>query len=153
MRCLGIDVGKLWRGFPGSVEQVARELCSFLGEPAAMERMKQPVLPGLPVVRGLPVPLLEGAYVGPGYACASPGCLSAIRLMAETEGILLDPVYTGKAFAGLLDLLGRGSLAGFRDVIFLHTGGYPGLFAFPEVADAAGVSTPRPWAPSTAAVR
>nr|HMS57138.1 pyridoxal-phosphate dependent enzyme [Fimbriimonadaceae bacterium] len=66
-------------------------------------------------------------WVGPGYGIATPEGLEAIRLMARTEGILLDPVYTGKAFAALLDLVGRGEVTG--RVLFWHTGGVPSLFA------------------------
>ena len=48
----------------------------------------------------------------------------------RSEGILLDPVYTGKAFAGLLDLVEKGELGSNEPLIFLHTGGLPALFAF-----------------------
>jgi len=58
--------------------------------------------------------------------------LAAIRTLAMSEGIALDPVYTGKAMAGLLDLLQMGSLDGGQDIVFLHTGGDSALFAYPE---------------------
>jgi D-cysteine desulfhydrase len=54
----------------------------------------------------------------------------AIDLLATTEGILLDPVYTGKAMAGLLDLLGKGYFPGGSSVLFLHSGGTPALFPY-----------------------
>ncbi|MGB5059561.1 MAG: hypothetical protein WBO48_12740, partial [Candidatus Promineifilaceae bacterium] len=54
----------------------------------------------------------------------------AVRLLARTEGILLDPVYTGKAMAGLVDGVGNGRFTADDTVIFLHTGGFPGLWAF-----------------------
>ena len=133
--CLGIDVGKLWRGFPTSIAHMADTICSFLGEPGAMRRRSVASGRGLPAVDGVAVPLLEGTYVGPGYARPTPEGLAAIHLLAETEGILLDPVYTSKACAGLLDLLQQGRFAQGQDVIFLHTGGVAGLFAF---ADAFG---------------
>jgi D-cysteine desulfhydrase len=76
------------------------------------------------------LPLIEKQYAGAGYARMSEGVVAAIRLMARTEGILLDPVYTGKAFAGLLDLVAQGWFAREEHVIFLHTGGLPGLWAF-----------------------
>lgn len=66
-------------------------------------------------------------YVGPGYGLASEAGEAAMELMGGREGILLDPIYTGKAFAGLLDLVGRGEIGG--RVLFWHTGGLPGLFA------------------------
>ena len=55
---------------------------------------------------------------------------AAIRLAAQTEGLILDPVYTAKAMAGLIDLLAKGRFADARDVVFLHTGGSPALFAY-----------------------
>jgi 1-aminocyclopropane-1-carboxylate deaminase/D-cysteine desulfhydrase-like pyridoxal-dependent ACC family enzyme len=53
-------------------------------------------------------------------------------MLAQWEGILLDPVYTGKAFAGLLDLVEEGGLGKDEPIIFLHTGGLPALFAFED---------------------
>jgi len=116
VHCLGIDVGKLWRGFPASIARMVSHICTYLGQPMTFTPQQ--------------VPLIEGTYVGPGYGQPTPECLAAIRLLASTEGILLDPVYTGKAFAGLLDLLHRGRFTAEQDIIFLHTGGIPGLFAF-----------------------
>jgi D-cysteine desulfhydrase len=71
-------------------------------------------------------------YYGPRYGEPNAGTLAAIRLVAGQEGLLLDPVYTGKAMAGLLDGIGRQR---FNDgpIIFLHTGGAPALFAYPDV--------------------
>lgn len=68
-------------------------------------------------------------YVGPGYAIPTPEMREAVELLARTEGILLDPVYTGKAMAGLLDLLRRGAFKDAENIVFLHTGGIPALFA------------------------
>jgi len=68
-------------------------------------------------------------YIGAGYGIATPECLEAIRLLASTEGILLDPVYTAKAMAGLIDHVRRGELDPDAPVVFLHTGGVPALFA------------------------
>lgn len=69
------------------------------------------------------------AYVGPGYAVPTPQMKEAVVLLARTEGILLDPVYTGKAMAGLLDLVKKGFFRSEETVVFLHTGGIPALFA------------------------
>lgn len=66
---------------------------------------------------------------GPGYAIPSEEGNSAIRLLAEREGIFLDPVYTGKAFAGLLRLARQGAFKETDNVLFIHTGGAGGLFA------------------------
>lgn len=123
LRPLGIDVGRLWRGFPASIGCLAAELCARLGQPVAFTPAS--------------VPLIEDAYVGPGYAAAWGPGMAAIRRLARTEGIVLDPVYTGKAFAGLLDLAERGELGRKEPVIFLHTGGAPALFAF-EAKDVLG---------------
>lgn len=69
-------------------------------------------------------------YVGPGYGLPTPAMVEAIRLLATTEGILLDPVYSGKGMAGLIDLIRRGQLGEDRNVVFLHTGGSAGLFGY-----------------------
>jgi L-cysteate sulfo-lyase len=69
-------------------------------------------------------------YVGAGYGLPTPGMLEAVELLARTEGILLDPVYSGKGMAGLLALVRRGFFEKGRNVVFLHTGGAAGLFAY-----------------------
>lgn len=66
---------------------------------------------------------------GPGYAIASKEGNEAVRLLAETEGLFLDPVYTGKAFAGLMQMLTDGTVQPGENVLFLHSGGAGGLFA------------------------
>lgn len=71
--------------------------------------------------------VLDG-YVGEGYAVAGPEIFELIAEFARLEGIVLDPVYTGKAFAGMLAELRGGRFEGCRDVIFLHTGGIFGVF-------------------------
>jgi L-cysteate sulfo-lyase len=73
-------------------------------------------------------------YVGPAYGAVTPGCAEAIRTVARADGILLDPVYTGKAMDGLIDLVRKGRFTRGQTVIFLHTGGAPALFAHPELA-------------------
>jgi L-cysteate sulfo-lyase len=115
---LGIDVGKLWKAFPDSLARLTTEICHRLGE-------KQPF-------EANDIPLLENVYAVPKYGEPSPGGLKAIQKLASLEGILLDPVYTGKAFAGLLDLIKQGKLGQDEPIIFLHTGGLPALFAFED---------------------
>ena len=73
---------------------------------------------------------VDDGYLGKGYGILSAAEVDAIRLMAQTEGILLDPVYTGKAMAGLLDLIRRGEIGPNETVLFWHTGGIPALFAY-----------------------
>jgi L-cysteate sulfo-lyase len=71
-------------------------------------------------------------YVGGGYGVPTPGMAEAVRLLARTEGILLDPVYSGKAMAGLIDLVRKGRFAKDQNVVFLHTGGSAALFGYPD---------------------
>lgn len=84
---------------------------------------------GVPVPAGLKVELWD-QYFFPRYGEPNAGTLDAVRLAASHEGLLLDPVYTGKAFAGLLDGIARGAFEGDGPVLFLHTGGSPALFAY-----------------------
>lgn len=67
--------------------------------------------------------------VGPGYGIPGPGERETLELVARTEGIFLDPVYTGKAFSLLLQKLRAGAWAGDETIVFLHSGGAGGLFA------------------------
>lgn len=113
---LGIDVGKLWKGFPASIAALAGQICKAVGSPLTFNPQG--------------VPLIEGAYVGPQYGSPSLEGTNALQLLARLEGILLDPVYTAKAFAGMLDLIQTGQIGKNEAVIFLHTGGLPALFAF-----------------------
>lgn len=77
----------------------------------------------------------DGAYVGAGYGVETPAMADAVRMLARTEGIFLDPVYTGKAMAGLIDYARAGKLKETGPVVFLHTGGTPALFVYPGIAD------------------
>ncbi|MEM1402641.1 MAG: D-cysteine desulfhydrase [Pseudomonadota bacterium] len=74
-------------------------------------------------------------YVGPGYGFTTPETLEAIELFAKTESILLDPVYSGKGAAGLIDLIRKGHFGEDQNVVFLHTGGSQALFAYREDFD------------------
>jgi L-cysteate sulfo-lyase len=69
-------------------------------------------------------------YVGKGYGFSTPGSLDAIQTLARMEGILLDPVYTGKGMAGLIDLIRKGSFKKEQNIVFIHTGGSVGLFGY-----------------------
>jgi D-cysteine desulfhydrase family pyridoxal phosphate-dependent enzyme len=71
-------------------------------------------------------------FVGPGYAKPSDSMREALRLAARFEGLVLDPVYTGKAFAGFLALARSGRFGKDQSLLFMHTGGVPGLFGYPE---------------------
>ena len=71
-------------------------------------------------------------YLGGGYAVLGEPEREAIRLCARTEGVLVDPVYTGRALAGLIDLIRAGEFKPGQNVLFWHTGGTPALFAYAE---------------------
>jgi D-cysteine desulfhydrase len=115
LRPLAIDVGKLWKLFPMSIAALAGEVCRELGARHAFAPAD--------------VPLVERAYVGERYGAPSAAGQAALGRLALLEGVVLDPIYTAKAFAGLLDLAERGRLGRGEPLIFLHTGGAPGIFA------------------------
>lgn len=77
-------------------------------------------------------------YVGPGYGLPTRGMIDAVTLVACTEGILLDPVYTGKGMDGLINLVRNGRFRKDSDVVFVHTGGSAGLFGYPDQLDLPG---------------
>jgi D-cysteine desulfhydrase family pyridoxal phosphate-dependent enzyme len=93
---------------------------------------------------GRPAPDLDHVRVtdralGPGYGVPTEEVWAAIRLFGRMEGITLDPVYTGKAAAALIDAVRTGDVAPGETVVFMHTGGMPGLFGYaPELAEEAG---------------
>ena len=84
---------------------------------------------------------LNSNYTGAGYGIVGDLEREAIRLMAQTEGILLDPVYTGRAFGALLDLLGHHEFGSHEHVVFWHTGGAPALFSYAETLAESGERT------------
>jgi len=75
----------------------------------------------------------NGNYYGEGYGITTEAMIVAVKRCAKLEGLLLDPVYTGKAMAGLMDLCAQGAIAAGSNQLFLHTGGSAGLFAYREV--------------------
>ena len=74
-------------------------------------------------------------YVGKGYGFPGPGTIDAINMLARTEGILLDPVYSAKGMAGLIDLIKKGFFKKGQNIVFLHTGGSVGLFGYTNAFD------------------
>jgi D-cysteine desulfhydrase len=113
----GINVRRPRAEQEGNVHALATATAAFLGVPAAP--------------REAVVALDE--WVGPGYSLPTPEMVEAVRLLAAQEGILLDPVYSGKAMAGLIGLVRRGEIPAGERVLFLHTGGSPSLSAFAGV--------------------
>ena len=69
-------------------------------------------------------------YIGPGYSRSTPEMIETIQLLARTEAILLDPVYTGKTMVGLIDLVKKGYFKDCENILFLHTGGSPALYTY-----------------------
>ncbi len=120
---IGIDVGKLWRAFPASIASLATEICALLGEPHAF-RADSSASSG--------VPMIERTYVGEAYARPTPESVEALRFAARQEGLVLDPVYTSKAMAGLIDLVRQGRWGAGEHVVFLHSGGLPAVWAYGE---------------------
>lgn len=118
-----------------SVQQPAERLGPWMAGVArrAAERAGWPVPLGLPLV-------VDDAWIGPGYAVPSEASLAALLGVARNEGVVLDPAYTGKAMAGLIGALGRGGLPE-GPVVFLHSGGLPGLFAAADTVAAAAEAT------------
>ncbi len=113
----GINVRRPRAEQEGNVHALAQQTAELLNAPA--------------IPREAVVALDE--WVGPGYSLPTPEMVEAVRLLARLDGILLDPVYTGKAVAGLIDLVRRGQWERGQKVLFLHTGGAPALYAYQDV--------------------
>ncbi len=90
------------------------------------ERLDVPAVPSNEI-------LLDDGFLGDGYGLPTPGMVDALRLVARTEGVALDPVYTGKAADALRTWSRTGSLDRGTTAVFVHTGGAPGLFAYPDL--------------------
>lgn len=110
------------------------------GEPEKIERAKgianeAATRLGLPDRLEVTDLVTDQGYIGEGYGIPTAEALEAIELVAKTEAILLDPCYTSKAMAALIDHVRRGELSPNETVVFLHTGGMPALFT-PGFADA-----------------
>ncbi len=114
----GINVRRPRAEQERNVHALAQETAAFLG-----------LRDGIP--REAVVALDE--WVGPGYSLPSPEMIEAVKMVARLEGILLDPVYTGKAMAGLIGLVRRGRFQPGEHVLFIHTGGAPALYAYQSV--------------------
>ncbi len=86
---------------------------------------------GLPDVPREQVTVFDD-YVGEGYSLPTASMIEAVTMLAKLEGILLDPVYTGKTMAGMIDLVRKGHFEN-QNVLFLHTGGSPALYAYQNI--------------------
>lgn len=115
---LGIGVRAPQDRQEASVFALAERTCAYVGVPGAVKREHV---------------VANCDYVGQGYGIPTEGMVEALKLVARLEGILLDPVYSGKGMAGLVDLIGQGRFKKDDNVVFLHTGGAAGLFGYPNV--------------------
>ncbi len=114
----GVNVRRTRAEQEPNVHKLAQEVAELLGIPGGVPRER---------VRAL------GDWVGPGYSLPTREMVEAVRTVARVEGILLDPVYTGKAMAGLFALVRRGEFRPGERVLFVHTGGSPALYAYQDV--------------------
>jgi 1-aminocyclopropane-1-carboxylate deaminase/D-cysteine desulfhydrase-like pyridoxal-dependent ACC family enzyme len=108
----------------GTAQEIARQTSSLAQATATMLHTRQRFHFG--------EILVDDSFIGPGYGKPTPEALDAIRLLASTEAIFLEPTYTGKAMAGLLHHIHSGELRANDSVVFLHSGGNPSLFAWNE---------------------
>jgi 1-aminocyclopropane-1-carboxylate deaminase/D-cysteine desulfhydrase-like pyridoxal-dependent ACC family enzyme len=127
----GLALGRAVLGLPWPVRLIApirwpwdtpQKMAEVAGRAAA--------LLGLPHRLSRDEVNLREDFVGPAYGAVTPGGWEALRLLATTEGILLDPVYTAKAMAGLIHDARAGRLGRDDTVVFVHTGGLPAVFAY-----------------------
>lgn len=116
---LGIGVRAPRETQETNVRKLAHETCALLGHP---ERMRDDLV------------IADCDHVGEGYGLIDQGVIEALKLAARTDGLVLDPVYSGKAMKGLIALAGQGRFKG-ETVVFLHTGGAQGLFGYHSELD------------------
>ena len=112
---LGIGVRAPRAAQEARVFELAGETAELLGVPGAVQREDV---------------VANCDYVGPGYGLPTPGMIEAVTMLARLEGILLDPVYSGKGMAGLIDLVRKGHFRKGQNVVFLHTGGSVALYGY-----------------------
>jgi L-cysteate sulfo-lyase len=112
---LGIGVRAAREAQENSVFRLAGLTADLMGMPGAVARESV---------------MANCDYVGEGYGIPTPGMVEAVTLLARTEGILLDPVYTGKGMAGLIDLVRKGHYTQGQNIVFVHTGGSAALFGY-----------------------
>ena len=113
---LGIGVNVSQQQQEQKVYELACETAEYIGRPGIVARDDV---------------VANCDYVGEGYGIRTDGMNEAVLMLARLEGLLFDPVYSGKALAGMIDLIRKDSL-GSRDIVFLHTGGAAALFAYAD---------------------
>ena len=129
----GLCVGAKAIGFNGQLAAIAID-CSRAELQAGVAAIANPTIRRLGLEMSFTpeeVVAYDG-YLGAGYAIMGEPEREAIALMARSEGILLDPVYTGRAMAGMIDLIRKGEFGKDETIVFWHTGGAAALFAYAE---------------------
>ncbi len=129
----GLMVGAKALGFAGRIEGVSVSATQDVLEARLEELVAETAASlGLDLSFADEDFIVHDDYLGEGYARMGPPEREAIRLAARTEGLLVGPVYTGRALAGLIDLIRRGIFGPDETVLFWHTGGTPALFAYAD---------------------
>ncbi len=118
--CIGIDIDHDPVHVGTAVHSIVTGTAELLGVSAQVGKAK--------------FDLAEG-YGAPEYGMPNGQMIAALRLLAQTEAIILDPVYSGKAMAGLIDMIANKRFGKDETVVFVHTGGGPALFAYSEIFD------------------
>ena len=114
---LGIGVNAAREAQEGKVYQLAVETAEHIGAGGCVRREDV---------------VANCDYIGPGYGIPTPGMRAALLLLARLEGLLFDPVYSGKGLAGMIDLVEKGEFRAGQNIVFIHTGGSAGLFGYLE---------------------
>ncbi len=129
----GLAVGAWATGFAGQIHGISIDRRADDFQPALAELATQTAsLLDAPHTFRPEEMIVHDAYLGGGYGVLGDAERAALRLLAHSEGLLADPVYTGRALAGLLDLIRQGVFAAEETVVFWHTGGLPALFAYAD---------------------
>lgn len=122
----GLAAGAAMAGFNGRIHgiSVARKKDRCSSETGIILQKMVPIL-DLPLSQD--AFMVYDEYVGDGYGVLYDGCVNSMKLLAEEEGTVLDPVYNGKAFHGMIDLIRKGTARG--NIVYINTGGLPGIFS------------------------
>jgi len=117
---LGIGVNAPKEAQEEKVFKLASDLSDFMGLPSLVSRDDI---------------VANCDYVGDGYGIPTLGMNKALLQLARLEGLLFDPVYSGKGLAGMIDLIGKGYFENQKNIVFIHTGGAAGLFAYHDILE------------------
>ena len=117
---LGIGVNASKEAQEEKVFKLASDLSDFMGLPSLVSRDDV---------------VANCDYVGDGYGIPTPEMNKALLQLARLEGLLFDPVYSGKGLAGMIDLIGKGYFKNQKNIVFIHTGGAAGLFAYHDILE------------------